>query len=103
MESKRAVARPAFPVELEYQSGFGNHFSSEAIAGALPRGQNSPLVCPYGLYAEQISGTSFTSPRKHNQRRLFQYYVLLLINYFPFLDSMFLERYVDYLAEEIFV
>ncbi|XP_010537038.1 PREDICTED: homogentisate 1,2-dioxygenase [Tarenaya hassleriana] len=54
--------------ELEYQSGFGNHFSSEAIAGALPHGQNSPLVCPYGLYAEQISGTSFTSPRKLNQR-----------------------------------
>ncbi|KAK0599155.1 hypothetical protein LWI29_002817 [Acer saccharum] len=43
-------------------------FSSEAIDGALPRGQNSPLVCPYGLYAEQISGTSFTSPRYSNQR-----------------------------------
>lgn len=55
--------------ELEYQPGFGNHFSSEAIAGALPRDQNSPLVCPHGLYAEQISGTSFTSPRKLNQRR----------------------------------
>ncbi|KAL0399438.1 UNVERIFIED_CONTAM: Homogentisate 1,2-dioxygenase [Sesamum radiatum] len=68
MESKSAAARPAFPAELEYQSGFGNHFSSEALAGALPRGQNSPLVCPYGLYAEQISGTSFTSPRKLNQR-----------------------------------
>lgn len=54
---------------LKYLSGFGNSFSSEAIDGALPRGQNSPLVCPYGLYAEQISGTPFTSPRKHNQRR----------------------------------
>ncbi|CAN6482714.1 unnamed protein product [Victoria cruziana] len=53
---------------LEYQSGFGNHFSSEALPGALPKGQNSPLVCPYGLYAEQISGTSFTAPRKHNLR-----------------------------------
>ncbi|KAJ4726393.1 homogentisate 1,2-dioxygenase [Melia azedarach] len=53
---------------LKYLSGFGNSFSSEAIDGALPRGQNSPLVCPYGLYAEQISGTPFTSPRKHNQR-----------------------------------
>ncbi|KAL0353804.1 UNVERIFIED_CONTAM: Homogentisate 1,2-dioxygenase [Sesamum angustifolium] len=68
MESKSAATRPAFPAELEYQSGFGNHFSSEAIAGALPLGQNSPLACPYGLYAEQISGTSFTSPRKFNQR-----------------------------------
>ncbi|GER53824.1 homogentisate 1,2-dioxygenase [Striga asiatica] len=62
------AARPVFPAELEYQSGFDNHFSSEAIAGALPRGQNSPLVCPFGLYAEQISGTSFTSPRKLNHR-----------------------------------
>ncbi|GMP53041.1 hypothetical protein CsSME_00018638 [Camellia sinensis var. sinensis] len=57
-----------FPANLEYQSGFGNHFSSEAITGALPESQNSPLVCPYGLYAEQISGTAFTAPRKLNQR-----------------------------------
>ncbi|XP_073039726.1 homogentisate 1,2-dioxygenase [Primulina eburnea] len=72
METATATANapplPDFPADLEYQSGFGNHFSSEAIAGALPHGQNSPLLCPYGLYAEQISGTSFTSPRKHNQR-----------------------------------
>ncbi|KAL9264312.1 Homogentisate 1,2-dioxygenase-like protein [Drosera capensis] len=59
---------PPFPVDLRYLSGFGNSFSSEAIAGALPEGQNSPLVCPYGLYAEQVSGTSFTSPRKVNLR-----------------------------------
>ncbi|WMV60450.1 hypothetical protein MTR67_053835 [Solanum verrucosum] len=57
-----------FPSDLEYQTGFGNHFSSEAIVGTLPQGQNSPLICPFGLYAEQISGTSFTSPRKLNQR-----------------------------------
>uniref|UniRef100_A0A0C9RS29 Homogentisate 1,2-dioxygenase n=1 Tax=Wollemia nobilis TaxID=56998 RepID=A0A0C9RS29_9CONI len=53
---------------LEYMSGFGNHFSSEAKPGALPVGQNNPLKCPYGLYAEQISGTAFTVPRKLNQR-----------------------------------
>lgn len=70
MDSENASRSPEFPADLKYQSGFGNHFSSEAIAGALPRNQNSPLVCPYGLYAEQISGTSFTSPRKLNQRRL---------------------------------
>ncbi|XP_008784438.2 homogentisate 1,2-dioxygenase isoform X2 [Phoenix dactylifera] len=52
----------------EYQSGFGNHFSSEALPGALPTEQNNPLLCPYGLYAEQISGTAFTAPRKQNQR-----------------------------------
>ncbi|KAK6134660.1 hypothetical protein DH2020_031585 [Rehmannia glutinosa] len=33
-----------------------------------PSRTEQPLVCPYGLYAEQISGTSFTSPRKLNQR-----------------------------------
>ncbi|CAH9115655.1 unnamed protein product [Cuscuta europaea] len=65
MESKGETS--IFPADLDYQSGFGNHFSSEAIAGALPRGQNSPLLCPFGLYPEQISGTSFTSPRKLNQ------------------------------------
>jgi homogentisate 1,2-dioxygenase len=51
---------------LSYQSGFGNHFSSEALAGALPQ-QNSPQRCPYGLYAEQLSGTAFTAPRSVNR------------------------------------
>nr|CAB3469157.1 unnamed protein product [Digitaria exilis] len=54
--------------ELRYLSGLGNTFSSEAVSGSLPVGQNSPLVCPLGLYAEQLSGTSFTTPRAHNQR-----------------------------------
>jgi homogentisate 1,2-dioxygenase len=31
-------------------------------------GQNSPQACPYGLYAEQLSGTAFTVPRTHNLR-----------------------------------
>ena len=53
---------------LDYQSGFGNHFASEALPGALPSGQNSPQKAPYGLYAEQLSGTSFTSLRHENQR-----------------------------------
>ena len=60
---------------VEYQSGFGNHFSSEALKGALPLGQNSPLKCPYGLYAEQISGTAFTVPRKLNQRRSLRFLI----------------------------
>ena len=51
-----------------YQSGFGNEFASEALPGALPRGQNSPQRCPYGLYAEQLSGTAFTAPRSANRR-----------------------------------
>lgn len=36
---------------LRYQSGFANHFESEALSGALPVGRNSPQRCPYGLYA----------------------------------------------------
>jgi homogentisate 1,2-dioxygenase len=48
--------------------GFGNEFETEALPGALPKGQNSPQTCSYGLYAEQLSGTSFTAPRGANQR-----------------------------------
>jgi homogentisate 1,2-dioxygenase len=51
-----------------YMSGFGNMFESEALPGALPVGRNSPQRCAYGLYAEQVSGTSFTSPRATNRR-----------------------------------
>src|SRR5580693_10478586 len=54
--------------ELGYQSGFGNEFASEALPGALPVGRNSPQLCPYGLYAEQFSGTAFTAPRATNRR-----------------------------------
>ena len=53
---------------LNYISGFGNTISSEALKGALPLGQNNPQRCPYGLYAEQLSGTAFTAPRDHNKR-----------------------------------
>jgi homogentisate 1,2-dioxygenase len=55
-------------MDLHYQSGFGNHFATEAVAGALPVGQNSPQTPPFGLYAEQLSGTAFTAPRHENRR-----------------------------------
>ncbi len=51
-----------------YLSGFGNHHQSEAITGALPKEQNSPQHCDLGLYAEQLSGSSFTRPRHCNLR-----------------------------------
>lgn len=51
-----------------YQSGFANEFATEALPGALPEGQNSPQSAPFGLYAEQISGTAFTAPRHSNRR-----------------------------------
>jgi homogentisate 1,2-dioxygenase len=53
---------------LQYQSGFGNEFTSEAIKGALPEGRNSPQRVRHGLYAELISGTAFTAPRHVNRR-----------------------------------
>jgi homogentisate 1,2-dioxygenase len=54
--------------ELKYQSGFGNEFATEAVPGALPKGQNSPQRAPLGLYTEQYSGTAFTAPRGVNRR-----------------------------------
>lgn len=51
-----------------YNTGFGSYVSSESLEGALPVGQNSPQVCNYGLYAEQLSGTAFTVPRSKNLR-----------------------------------
>ena len=52
----------------EVQWGFGASFQCEALPGALPRGQNTPAPAPYGLFAEQINGTSMVAPRSHNQR-----------------------------------
>jgi homogentisate 1,2-dioxygenase len=51
-----------------YMSGFGNNFETEALAGALPIGRNSPQRCVFGLYAEQLSGSPFTAPRATNER-----------------------------------
>ena len=62
-----AGATPAVDT-LTYQSGFGNEFATEALDGALPEGRNSPQRVPYGLYAEQFSGTAFTAPRHLNRR-----------------------------------
>jgi homogentisate 1,2-dioxygenase len=55
-------------LNLRYQTGFANDFATEAIAGALPVGQNSPQRAPFGLYAEQFSGSPFTAPRTLNRR-----------------------------------
>nr|CAG4716728.1 unnamed protein product [Naegleria fowleri] len=53
---------------LSYMPGWNNTFSTEALPGALPLGQNTPQKCAYGLYAEQLQGTAFTAPRSSNQR-----------------------------------
>ena len=52
----------------EYQSGLGNEFETEALAGALPIGQNSPQKVAYGLVSELMSGTTFGAPRALNRR-----------------------------------
>jgi homogentisate 1,2-dioxygenase len=54
--------------ELAYLAGFGNEWSSEALPGALPVGRNNPQVAPYGLYAEQLSGSAFTAVGRENLR-----------------------------------
>lgn len=51
-----------------YLTGFGNHFATEAVPGALPVGRNSPQRPAFGLYAEQVSGTAFTMARAENRR-----------------------------------
>jgi len=53
---------------LQCLSGFGSFHESEAVPGALPQGQNSPQKVPFGLYAEQLSGSAFTAPRSANLR-----------------------------------
>lgn len=60
------------PSELQYLSGFGNEHETEALPGALPRGQFNPQRCNYQLYTEQFSTTAFTAPR-HSNRRTWTY------------------------------
>ena len=54
--------------ELQYLTGFGSQFETEAVPGALPKGRNSPQRPAFGLYAEQLSGSAFTAPRHENRR-----------------------------------
>ena len=51
-----------------YMAGFASHHATEAVPGALPIGRNSPQRPPFGLYAEQLSGTAFTAPLAENRR-----------------------------------
>ncbi|WPH20883.1 homogentisate 1,2-dioxygenase [Variovorax paradoxus] len=62
------MTNPTAPTERRYQSGFGNEYASEAVAGALPQGRNNPQRAPFDLYTELLSGTAFTAPRHENRR-----------------------------------
>lgn len=65
LEASQADAAVA---ECAYLTGFGNHHAIQAVPGALPIRQNSPQHVPYGLFADQLSGTAFTAPRAENRR-----------------------------------
>jgi len=67
-EDAMTVETASAGVEAGYMPGFGNHHTTEAVAGALPVGRNSPQRPAFGLYAEQLSGTAFTAPRAENRR-----------------------------------
>ncbi|NRA63511.1 MAG: homogentisate 1,2-dioxygenase [Pseudobacteriovorax sp.] len=54
--------------DLRYLAGFGNHFATESLPGALPQGCNSPQKVPYGLVAELLTGSAFTAPRHQNSK-----------------------------------
>ncbi len=54
--------------EPGYLHGFWNEHETEALEGALPVGRRTPRRLPYGLYAEQLSGSAFTAPRASNLR-----------------------------------
>ncbi|GAC1435427.1 MAG: homogentisate 1,2-dioxygenase [Thermoanaerobaculia bacterium] len=69
--------------KIRYGSGFGNEFATEAIEGTLPKGQNSPQRVAHGLYAEQLSGTPFTTPR-HLNRRSWLYRIRPSVKHEPF-------------------
>lgn len=54
--------------DFRYLHGFGNEHETEALPGALPRGQFNPQKSSWGLYTEQFSSTAFTAPRHQNRR-----------------------------------
>ena len=71
---------------MDYQSGFGNEFATEAVKGALPEGQNAPQKHPLGLYTEQLSGSAFTAPRATN-RRTWTYRIRPSVTHKPFEEA----------------
>ncbi len=74
MAAKRQKVTPPAPddndswLSLEYASGFHNHCATEAVAGVLPVGQNSPQHVKHGIFAEQLSGSALTCPRATNRK-----------------------------------
>ncbi len=69
-ERHRWLARPLLTGRSQASTlrGFCGEHESESLHGALPRHQNSPRRCPFGLYAEQVNATGFVAARGDNQR-----------------------------------
>ncbi|KAI9759961.1 MAG: hypothetical protein M4579_001994 [Chaenotheca gracillima] len=71
-ETQKDGSIPSFATRkndpYQYLEGFDNHFSSEAIPGTIPQGQNSPRQVRFGLYAEQMTASAFVAPRHVNKR-----------------------------------
>ena len=65
---KASTCQTGTATQVGYMPGFGNDFETESLPGALPVGRNSPRRCPYGLYAEQLSGSPFTAPQATLER-----------------------------------
>ncbi|MFZ4289682.1 homogentisate 1,2-dioxygenase [Variovorax sp. HJSM1_2] len=89
------AAAAASAAALEYLSGFANEFATEALPGALPVGRNSPQRAPYGLYAEQLSGTAFTAPR-HSNRRAWLYRIRPAAMHQPFAPATCGHRWLSW-------
>jgi homogentisate 1,2-dioxygenase len=56
------------PERIATMPGLGSTHESEALPGALPGRQNTPLPPPYGLYPELLSGTPFTVKSAESSR-----------------------------------
>jgi homogentisate 1,2-dioxygenase len=47
--------------QLNYMTGFGNEFETEALPGALPIGQFTPQKVKYDLYTELTAELGYTA------------------------------------------
>lgn len=52
---------------ISYSSGFNSYHQTEADPNTLPKNQNSPQKVTGNLYAEQLSGSAFTTTREHTK------------------------------------
>lgn len=66
-QAQPAVENKTTHKTLEYLHGFNGYHQTEALPNSLPKLQNAPQKAPRGLYAEQLSGSAFTTPREQTK------------------------------------